>query len=92
MNEIMNVYWGVKLVGRLWLDEKRNFIFQYDKGWLSQEIPIPISVQLPLQSDAFVDSVSKPFFSNLLPEATIRELIAKVLGVSVKNEFRSQQQ
>jgi serine/threonine-protein kinase HipA len=35
------------VVGRLWLDEKRRFCFQYDAGWLALS-RIPLSLSLPL--------------------------------------------
>ena len=88
MSKILNVYWGTALAGRLWLDEKRNFVFQYDEAWISKAETHALSLRLPLRKDVFPDNISKPFFSNLLPEARIRELIAKGLGVSDKNDFK----
>jgi serine/threonine-protein kinase HipA len=88
MNNALNVYWGDRLTGRLWLDDKRNFVFQYDSAWLSGAGAQPLSLRLPLRPEPFADNASKPFFSNLLPEARVRALIAKGLGVSEKNDFK----
>ena len=88
MRSALNVYWGVRLVGRLWLDENRNFVFQYDAAWLSAKDAIPISVMLPLRANAFEENIAKNFFPNLLPEARIKEMIAKGLGVSETNDFK----
>ena len=74
------------VVGRLWLDEKKHFCFQYDKEWLERS-RIPLSLSLPLRSDPFLDDESHPFFANLLPEEKIRAVIARNLGVSLNNDY-----
>lgn len=88
MTDRLNIYWGAKLAGCLWLGKKRDFVFQYDRGWLSGLEAHPLSLRLPLRAEAFADDAARPFFSNLLPEARVRELIAKGLGVSEKNDFQ----
>ncbi len=89
--EILSVYLNSTFVGRLWLDEERRFVFQYDETWLCDADAIPLSLSLPLRADVFGDSPSKgkvrAFFSNLLPEAELRSNIAKRLGLSEKNDF-----
>jgi serine/threonine-protein kinase HipA len=74
------------VVGRLWLDEKKHFCFQYDKDWLEQS-RIPLSLSLPLRTDPYSDDESHPFFANLLPEEKIRAVIARNLGVSLNNDY-----
>ena len=74
------------VVGRLWLDEKKRFCFQYDKEWLEGS-KIPLSLSLPLKSDPYLDDESHSFFANLLPEEKIRAVISRNLGVSVNNDF-----
>ena len=88
MTGSLNVYWGSILAGRLHLDEKRNFIFRYDPSWLTHPDACPLSLRLPLRTEPFPDNFARPFFSNLLPEARVRELIAKGLGISDKNDFK----
>ncbi|MFH2203904.1 MAG: type II toxin-antitoxin system HipA family toxin [Elusimicrobiota bacterium] len=88
MNNLLNVYWAQQKVGRLWLTDKRAFIFQYDSDWVSSPEALPISLRLPLQAEPFETDVSKPFFTNLLPEADIRDMIAKNIGVSTTNDFK----
>jgi serine/threonine-protein kinase HipA len=74
------------VVGRLWLDEKKHFCFQYDKEWLEQS-RIPLSLSLPLRAAPYSDDESHPFFANLLPEEKIRAVIARNLGVSLNNDY-----
>ena len=71
------MYLGVQLVGRLWLDECRRFVFQYDAEWQTYQGATPLSLSLPLQEKPYVDDAARPLFSNLLPEAEIRNMIAR---------------
>lgn len=75
-----------QIVGQLWLDAKKYFCFQYDKGWL-QHSRIPLSLSLPLRSAPYLDDKSHPFFANLLPEEKIRAVIARNLGLSLNNDY-----
>ena len=75
-----------KIIGRLWLDDKKNFCFCYDTIWL-KESRIPLSLSLPLRPDPYLDDQSHSFFANLLPEEKMRTLIARNLGVSFNNDY-----
>ncbi|MFH1487952.1 MAG: type II toxin-antitoxin system HipA family toxin [Pseudomonadota bacterium] len=83
----LDVVFRDRLIGRLWLDERRRFSFQYDGAWLRDKSAIPLSLSLPLTSKPYIDDTARPFFSNLLPEAGIRKIIARRLGISEKNDF-----
>ncbi len=83
----LNVYHGQSLVGKLWLDEQRRFLFQYDTAWLASPERVPLSQRLPLQPEAFAPDVARPFFSNLLPESHVRKLLTDRLHISEKNDF-----
>jgi serine/threonine-protein kinase HipA len=72
--------------GRLWLDERKQFCFQYDPLWLERS-RIPLSLSLPLRSAPYLDDESHAFFANLLPEERIRAVIARNLGLSPNNDF-----
>lgn len=74
------------VVGRLWLDNKKNFCFSYDSGWLEKS-RIPLSLSLPLRPEPYLDDQSHSFFANLLPEEKMRTLIARNLGVSFNNDY-----
>ncbi|KAA0894189.1 type II toxin-antitoxin system HipA family toxin [Oryzomonas rubra] len=73
-------------VGHLWLDEKRTFCFQYEKSW-AQTSQIPLSLSLPIRDEPYLDDEPHAFFANLLPEQKIREVVARNLGVSLRNDF-----
>ena len=74
------------VVGRLWLDERKRFCFQYAKEWLERS-RIPLSLSLPLRTEPYADDESHPFFANLLPEEKIRAVIARNLGISLNNDY-----
>lgn len=87
MESALDVFLGSKLIGSLWLDQKRKFTFQYSLDWINDQISIPISLSLPRREDLFSDDQARPFFANLLPEADIRRVIASKLGISEDNDF-----
>ena len=74
------------VVGRLWLDDRKQFCFSYDSKWLMQS-RIPLSLSLPLRAEPYQDDQSHSFFANLLPEEKMRTLIARNLGVSFNNDY-----
>ncbi len=84
---ILNVYWDTELVGCLSRTGGQDLSFQYSEHYLASKHPQPISLSLPLQTEAFVGSVAKSWFANLLPEGEMRGHIARKLGVSERNEF-----
>jgi serine/threonine-protein kinase HipA len=86
MRDHLQVKIDEKLVGQLWLDERKNFCFQYDTDWL-QHSKLPLSLSLPLQKEPFLDDRSHPFFVNLLPEEKIKVVLARNLGISLHNDY-----
>lgn len=83
----LSVYLNEHRVGLLQLDAQRRFVFQYDSAWLSSAESVPLSLSLPLQEAAYTDDSARPFFANLLPEAQLREVIARKLGLSENNDY-----
>jgi serine/threonine-protein kinase HipA len=61
--------------------------FSYLSDWLNTSNAIPLSQSLSLQSEAFDDRATRPFFAGLLPEGDKRKLIAQALHVSRQNDF-----
>jgi serine/threonine-protein kinase HipA len=75
------------IIGHLWLDKQRRFIFQYTILWLKDPQAMPLSLSLPLREEAFENDMARPFFANLLPEAQVRKIISRNLQISEKNDF-----
>jgi serine/threonine-protein kinase HipA len=85
VSQRLDVYFEDRRVGAI--DEASiGFSFAYASSWLDDTEAFPISVSLPLSSVAASASAQR-FFSNLLPEANIRTLVCRRLGISEGNDF-----
>lgn len=87
MSNALDIYLLKEHVGRLTLDKKRKFLFQYEKAWVESGHALPLSLSLPLQDAAFEDDDARSFFANLLPESELRKMISRQLHVSEGNDF-----
>lgn len=65
----------------------RRLEFQYEAEHLVAPASAPLSVSLPLREAPFDDAAARPFFANLLPDAGLREAVARKLGLSPRNDF-----
>jgi len=83
----LEVYFEQRLVGTLMQDDSGQLRFTYHETWLADPASFPISQSLPLRSEPFNHRETRPFFAGLLPEAEKRELVARALGVSDRNDF-----
>lgn len=87
MSTTLQVYLKGQKAGSLQLDKSRRFVFTYDKNWLQSGSAVPLSIGLPLREAPYQDDLARPFFSNLLPESELRQIIARKLGLSENNDF-----
>ncbi|WP_300675391.1 type II toxin-antitoxin system HipA family toxin [Desulfoluna sp.] len=84
--QILHVFIHDQLAGVL-SQKDRLFTFEYASEYLTSDHPIPLSATLPLISDAHAHDRVRAFFSNLLPEGDLRNLIAKDRKISADNDF-----
>lgn len=77
----LDVYFYGKKIGQL-TEKNSRLIFKYNN-----DADTPLSVNLPLQAEAFSDKPTRSFFNNLLPEEGIREAVARYKQVSSNNPF-----
>lgn len=54
-----------------------GFGFSYDKNYLKLEKAKPISLTMPLQSEAYTSQVIFPFFDGLIPEGWLLDIAEK---------------
>lgn len=87
MKSALSVWWDGKVVGRLTLDEHGDIGFAYDAAWLADPEARPISCSLPKREAPFGRRETRPFFAGLLPEESVRQEVARVLGLSERNDF-----
>lgn len=78
----LNVFLYGKNVGVLTETPSSSLSFKYETDAIET-----VSVRMPVRKEIYRDSYARPFFENLTPEAEIKTLIAKNIGVSENNPF-----
>ncbi|MBI9113341.1 type II toxin-antitoxin system HipA family toxin [Maridesulfovibrio ferrireducens] len=80
------IYDAENLVGTLTCPSTvANWSFTYSNEWLDSVKKYALSCSIPLQTEPFPHDIVHNYFSNLLPESSIRTVIAQRLGVSEGN-------
>ncbi|MDH4054542.1 MAG: type II toxin-antitoxin system HipA family toxin [Gammaproteobacteria bacterium] len=87
MARTLNVQYDRELVGQLIQDDGGQMTFKYDASWLGKPEPIALSRSLPLREETFTQKECRGFFGGMLPEDDNRKIIARILGISDKNDF-----
>ena len=87
MKSKLNVFVNQLKAGELWLDDQRRFCFQYDKSWINSWDSYRLSVSLPLREDPYLNDDSYSYFTNLLPEGKILNVLSRKLQIPVSNQF-----
>ena len=57
--------------------------FRYDETYLAREDAQPVSLTLPLQTEAFVSPVLFPFFDGLIPEGWLLDVALRSSDISI---------
>src|SRR5260221_14042811 len=87
MPRTLDVYLRRHLVGQLIQDENGQLAYNYAERWLNHAGAIPLSHSLPLKKGRFNRNECRGFFAGVLPDESKREIIAKNLGISARNDF-----
>ena len=87
MARTLDVYLHQGLAGHLIQDDEGHMIFNYAGAWLSSPDARPLSHSLPLRKGKFTQKECRGFFAGILPELSQRELVARNLGISARNDF-----
>lgn len=74
-------------VGVLEQSRDGRLSYAYSPSWLKNALRHPLSQSLPLQAETFDERQCAPFFGGLLPEESNREIVAKNLGITARNDF-----
>jgi HipA-like protein len=83
----LDVYLHRHLVGNLVQDAHGQITFDYAETWLNNPAAIALSHSLPLTKKHFTKNECRGFFAGILPEESKREIIAKNLGISARNDY-----
>jgi len=87
MPKSLDVYLQSNLVGHLSQDSGGQMHFQYVESWLNGSGAAPLSQSLPLRKERFSQKECRGYFGGILPEASNREVVARNLGISARNDF-----
>lgn len=87
MAKTLDVYLHHELVGHLIQDDGGQMAFDYVEAWLNKPHPTPLSQSLPLRKERFTRKECRGFFAGVLPDENKREIIARNLGISARNDF-----
>ncbi len=87
MAKTLDVYLRDELVGHLIQDDGGQMAFDYVQSWLNKPGATPLSQSLPLRMERFKRNECRGFFAGILPEESKREIIARNLGISARNDY-----
>ena len=87
MARTLDVYLHNALVGNLVQDAGGQMVFEYAESWLNAPGAAPLSQSLPLRKKRFSRKECRGFFAGILPEENKREIIARNLGISARNDY-----
>lgn len=87
MARTLDVYLFKNLVGHLIQDDSGQMAFDYAENWIEKTDAYPLSRSLPLRKERFSRKECRGFFAGILPEESKREIIARNLGISARNDY-----
>jgi serine/threonine-protein kinase HipA len=87
MARTLDVYLQDELVGHLIQDDGGQMGFSYAERWIAKAGATPLSQSLPLRKGRFRAKECRGFFGGILPEESKREIIARNLGISARNDY-----
>jgi serine/threonine-protein kinase HipA len=83
----LDVYLLDSLVGHLVQDDDGDIGFEYLPGWVETPGATPLSQSLPLRKERFGRKECHGYFGGILPEESKREMVARNLGISARNDY-----
>src|ERR1700741_3145305 len=87
MARMLDLYLHQHLVGHLVQDDDGQMSFEYLESWLAKPGAAALSQSLPLRKERFPAKECRGFFGGVLPEESKREIIARNLGISARNDY-----
>lgn len=68
-------------------DNEGQYIFTYDKSYLSSDKNPPVSLTLPLREEPYHSPYLFPFFFNMLSEGENRQMQSQLLRIDAEDDF-----
>lgn len=87
INKILEVFLHKEHAGQLIQDKSGRLYFEYSKEYLLNKDAIVLSCALPLREGLFLPNDCSGVFGGVLPEERNREVVARNLGITARNDF-----
>ncbi len=71
------------ILAGLLTEDGGEYRFRYCESYLAREDAQPVSLTLPLQTEAFVSPVLFPFFDGLIPEGWLLDVALRNTDISI---------
>ena len=72
-----------ELLAGVLTEDGGEYRFCYDEAYLARKDAQPVSLTLPLQTEAFVSPVLSPFFDGLIPEGWLLDVALRNTDISI---------
>lgn len=73
--------------GMLIQHDNGSFTFKYDNSWISDETKPAISLTLPKSQQEYHSDFLFPFFYNMLPEGSNKQIVCKLNRLDLNDYF-----
>jgi serine/threonine-protein kinase HipA len=81
------IYFKGEEAGVLTQKDNGKFTFQYHDSWVSNDSKSSISLTLPKRSRVYKSDIIFPFFYNLLPEGTNKQIVCNQMRIDKDDYF-----
>lgn len=83
----VTVFFKEEEAGTLTKNENGSFVFRYTDAWLTDDTKPSISLSLPKKTQTYMSDHLFPFFYNMLPEGTNKELVCSMNRLDKNDDF-----
>jgi len=73
--------------GMLIQHDNGSFTFKYDNSWINDETKPAISLTLPKSQQEYHSNFLFPFFYNMLPEGSNKQIVCKLNRLDINDYF-----
>lgn len=81
------IYYKSEKSGLLTQLDNGHFVYEYDNIWLANNSKPPISLTLPKSNKTHESNYLFPFFYNMLPEGTNKQVVCKHMRIDTDDYF-----
>jgi serine/threonine-protein kinase HipA len=83
----MEIYRNGVLAGLLSEENRNNFVFRYEESYFNDNTKPAISLTLPKNEKEFHAKYLFPFFYNMLPEGSNKQVVCKLNRIDQEDYF-----